>query len=40
MILDILECLFEGLSNPTNNKPKDQQVQVLCIFSLMLALDV
>jgi hypothetical protein len=33
MILDILESLFKGLSNPTNNKPKDQQVQVLCIFS-------
>jgi hypothetical protein len=30
MILDFSESLFRGLSNPVENKPQDQQVQVLC----------
>ena len=29
VILDFTESLFRGLSNPAENKPQDQQVQVL-----------
>ena len=39
VILDFPESLFQGLSNPTKNKPQNQQVQVLChCISLMLTL--